>query len=471
MLLLRKFLFLVFLIVYVIVCPLLILYALGYIYSPVKQELVHTGILHLATIPDGADIYLEKSHFSHNTPATIRELLPGSYKVTLRKKGYKPWTHSITIEAGKAAAFRNILLIPENFPQENITTHGCKDLIDIGNEQLFIVTTGSTLDSFFVYNINGKIRPLLSFRSPFFTLPVSKVLYEAPSDVVIIYAGPGGARKYLYLNLDDKKTDAIDITNLISRSPSFIAWQKQKEPLLFACQKSCIDLINVKAEKTYPCWLEDIKGFGVYDDGVYVIDANDAIVYQVHGTNKQKNLSQDLSLPKRLFNRSDFYHIKTEDGDTIFLLGTEGDFIVTLLPYFIAVKNVVGYRFGSDSDLVLYWTKTSLGIVDFSVGMTKTGLNENFKVRTLYENGRNIKQVFWLDDRSHILCNDADYIYLIELLPQGPPHVEFVTKIKSNTKVFYDNDKNTLYYLDDGSGVLKQIQIISRLPITISPAQ
>lgn len=470
MLLLRKFLFLILLLAYVIVCPLLILYALGYIYNPVKQELVPTGILQLTTIPSGADIYLEKSRFSHNTPTAIKELLPGSYKVTLRKKGYRPWTHSITIEAGKVAAFRNILLIPENWPQESITTHGCKDLIDIENEKLFIVTTGSSMDGFFVYNVDGKIRPLLSFRSPFFTSPVSKVLYEAQSNVIIVYASQAGGKKYLCLNLDDKKTDATDITKLISPQPSFIAWQKQKEPLLFACRKSCIDLVSVAEETTYPCWLADIKGFGVYNEGVYVIDANDSLVYHTPGMHRQKNLSEDMNLPNRLFSRSDFYRIETEDGETFFFLGSQGDFIVNLPPYYIAAQDVIGYRLGNNSGLVLYWTKTSLSLADFSAGTDKTGLNENFRVRTLYENGRNIKQVFWLDDRSHILCSDADSIYLIELLPQGAPHVEFVTGIKDNTKVFYDSTENTLYYLDDKNGVLKQLQIISKLPITISPS-
>jgi hypothetical protein len=469
MLLLRKLLFLSFLIAYIIICPLLVLYALGYIYSPVKQELVHTGILHLTSIPSDADIYMEKSHFSSNTPATIQELLPGSYKITLRKKGYKPWIHSITIEAGKAIAFRNILLIPNNWPQENITTHGCKNLIDIENEQLFIVTTGSNLDSFFVYNMDGKIRPLLPFRSPFFSLPAAKVFYEAKSDAIVVCAGPGSNRKYLYLNLEDKNTGAIDITKLIPEEPSFITWQGQKEPDLFTWQKNCINLIEVRKEKTYPCYLENIKGFGIYDEGLFIIDQNDALIYQALDTRKQKNLSEDMHLSERLFSRSEFYHIKARNDKTIFLLGTKGDFIVNLPPYYFAAKDVVGYSFGSNPDLLLYWTKTSLSIVDFSVGRDKTVSHENFKVQTIYDNGRNLKQVLWADEDSHILCNDADSIYLIELLPQGPVHVEFILKVKNNIKTFYDNGENALYYLDDKDGVLKRLQIIPKQPITISP--
>jgi len=469
MLLLRKLFFLAFLIVYVIVCPLLILYALGYIYNPVAQELVHTGVLNLVSIPSGADIYLGKSRFSHNTPAVIRELLGGSYKITLKKKGYKVWTHSITIEAGKAAAFKNILLIPNNWSPENITTHGCKDLIPIENEQLFLITTGSDMGSFFVYNVNGNIHPLSSAQSPFSAMPVTKVYYAAKSDAIVICGGSSGDKRYLYLNLKDKKPEAIDITNLFPDTPSSITWQAEKEPDLFARQKNCINLLKVKAEKTYPCYWDNIKGFGIYDDRVYIIDQNDILIHQTFDTHKQKNLSEDMHLAKRLFGRSEFYLIEAGNDEIISFLGTKGDFIVNFPPYHIAAKDVIGYRFDNNPDLLLYWTKTSLSIVDFSVGRDKTVFHENFKVRTIYENGRNIKQVFWADEDSHILCNDADNIYLIELQPQGPVHVEFVGKIKNNTKVFYDNGENALYYLDDKDGVLKRLQIISKQPITISP--
>jgi len=469
MLFLRKLLFWVFVVVYIIICPLLILYALGYIYSPVKQELVHTGVLYIATVPAGADVYLAKSHFSHTTPATIRELLPGSYKVTLRKKGYRAWTHSITIEAGKAVTFKNILLIPNNWPQKNITADTCKDLIPIENDQSFLITTGSELGSFFIYNVNGAIRSLSSIQSPFSTLPVTKVYSAAESDVLIIYGGSFGDKKYLYLNLKDNKPYAIDITRFFPDEPSFIAWQAAKETDLFTCRKNCINFINVETGKTFPCYLENIKGFGIYGEGLYIIDQNNVLTYQTFETYKQKDLSEDMHLAKRLFDRSEFYRIEARNADTIFFLGTKGDFIVSSPPYHIAAQDVIGYKFGGNPDLLLYWTKTSLAIADFSISRDKTTFHENFKVQTIYENGRSIKQAFWLDDRSHILCNDADSIYLIELQPQGPPHVESILGIKGRTKVFYDGDENTLYYLDADSGVLNQIQIIPKQPITISP--
>jgi hypothetical protein len=469
MLWVRRLLFGTFVIAYIIICPLLVLYALGYIYSPVAGELVHTGVLYVDSVPSGADIYLEKSRFSHRTPATIEELLPGSYKISLRKKGYNAWTHSVTIEPGKAVAFKNVLLIPRNWPQKDITTQSYKDLVPIDNEQLFLITTGPNLDNFFVYNLNGDIRPLLPPESPFSALPVIKVHHVAKSDAIVIYGGTFWDKKYLYLNLKDKEPNAIDITKFLPDEPSFITWQAKNQTTLFARQKNCISRLDVETSKIFPCYLENIKGFGLYDNYACVIDANDLLIRHSLDTHKQENLSEDIRLAKRLLDRSEFYHIDVKNTRTIFFMGTEGDFLVNLPPYYIAPKDVIGYRFSANTDLLLYWTKTSLTVADFSVGRDKTVFHENFKIQTVYQNGRNLKQAFWADDNSHILCNDADTVYLIELLPQGDPHVQPVIKIKNNTKVFYNLDENALYCLDQKSGVLKQLRIIPKQPLTTAP--
>src|SRR3989339_88687 len=112
--LIRKILFWIFTAVYAVLCPLLILYSLGYAYSPIRGEWARTGVLKLSTLPHGAEIFLEKSRFTHQTPAAIEELLPGDYTITLRKKGYKVWTQRVSIEAGKATAYEKIVLIPDS---------------------------------------------------------------------------------------------------------------------------------------------------------------------------------------------------------------------------------------------------------------------------------------------------------------------------------------------------------------------
>jgi hypothetical protein len=120
MLIARRIIFLIFLLAYLVACPLLLLHASGYIVDPFTREVKQTGLVRLASSPSGARIYLEKSRFVRRTPATIDKLLPGQYTVTLTRPGYRSWVHTIDVKPGKAVVFEHIVLIPEVLSRETI---------------------------------------------------------------------------------------------------------------------------------------------------------------------------------------------------------------------------------------------------------------------------------------------------------------------------------------------------------------
>jgi hypothetical protein len=83
MLTFRRVVFYTLFVIYIVLCPLLLLYASGYTIDPLTREVERTGLVHLATVPSGAHIYLEQSRFLKKTPATLDKLRPGEYRVML----------------------------------------------------------------------------------------------------------------------------------------------------------------------------------------------------------------------------------------------------------------------------------------------------------------------------------------------------------------------------------------------------
>ena len=101
---LRKILFYIFALFYIIACPILIMYAFGYIFRlNIEKGLVKTGLVSLATVPARATVLLENRRYTSVTPAVIRDLIPGKYRVELSLKDYLPWSEMIFVEAGRAA--------------------------------------------------------------------------------------------------------------------------------------------------------------------------------------------------------------------------------------------------------------------------------------------------------------------------------------------------------------------------------
>ena len=82
--LLRRTLFYTGVVLYLVSCPLTVLYALGYLVEPgADQRLVKTGLVAISTVPSGASVHIGKSRYTRITPTLLRDLLPGSYPIRL----------------------------------------------------------------------------------------------------------------------------------------------------------------------------------------------------------------------------------------------------------------------------------------------------------------------------------------------------------------------------------------------------
>lgn len=90
--------------------PSILSYALGYKFNPHALRFTKTGLIALKSQPAGASIYLEKKLFKDKTPATINELLPGTYHIKVALEEYYPWVAQVMVEAGKVARFEKIIL-------------------------------------------------------------------------------------------------------------------------------------------------------------------------------------------------------------------------------------------------------------------------------------------------------------------------------------------------------------------------
>ena len=85
--------------------PVILSFSLGYKFNPRTFKFTQTGIISLKTQPAAADVYLNGKPLDMKTPATINELLPGSYNVKVGLKGYYPWIYQANVEPRKVTRF------------------------------------------------------------------------------------------------------------------------------------------------------------------------------------------------------------------------------------------------------------------------------------------------------------------------------------------------------------------------------
>jgi hypothetical protein len=108
----RSLLFYLSVLLFFIGLPFILSFALGYKFNVHTLKFVKTGLIFVKTQPAGARIYLNGKLISERSPASMQELLPGSYKVTLELAQHYPWKAQVEVEAGKVSRVDRVILFP-----------------------------------------------------------------------------------------------------------------------------------------------------------------------------------------------------------------------------------------------------------------------------------------------------------------------------------------------------------------------
>jgi len=131
----RRILFIIFLLAFFIIAPLVITYAAGYKISFKRTVFQKTGTLALDTAPRWAKIYLngkprqrffkkyeekilgaENEESYATTPTKIKNLLPGEYNVKLELDGYWDWQKKLNVWGGITTFAEDIVFFKKDLP-------------------------------------------------------------------------------------------------------------------------------------------------------------------------------------------------------------------------------------------------------------------------------------------------------------------------------------------------------------------
>lgn len=110
---LRRLYFLIIVLFFALIAPLLLYYTRGWRYDFETHEITRTGSLSVTTRPSSATVYIDGESVSE-TPLKALRLAPGSYTVTVSKKGYIPREQSILIHGGEGTVLDDVNLFPES---------------------------------------------------------------------------------------------------------------------------------------------------------------------------------------------------------------------------------------------------------------------------------------------------------------------------------------------------------------------
>ena len=124
-------------ILFSVLLPVILSYALGYQIDYHNFKIYKTGILYIASRPAGASIYLNGVMRQDLTPARIEELKPGSYKVEVRKDGFYPWEKDMAVRPNMVTKADRIVLFSLTQEMRAVSQGGISDFLVSDNNYVY----------------------------------------------------------------------------------------------------------------------------------------------------------------------------------------------------------------------------------------------------------------------------------------------------------------------------------------------
>jgi hypothetical protein len=142
----RSVLFYSSVLIFFIGLPFILIFALGYKIDLHNFRLIKTGLIYVKTRPPGASIYLNGKLVGERSPASMQELIPGTYKVALELEEHYPWKGQVEVEAGKVSRVDRIILFPLRPQLQQLNQEGFSAFrIDPERKQVYYLDEGKKI--------------------------------------------------------------------------------------------------------------------------------------------------------------------------------------------------------------------------------------------------------------------------------------------------------------------------------------
>lgn len=464
LLLLRKILFYVFLITYIVITPYVLLSAFGYTYHPSGKSLVKTGLISIVSLPGGATVHVQGKKYSFRTPAVISGLLPGRYHVRLSKKEFEFWEKEIEIYPEKATPLDPVILLPVRPERKIVSRRSYEGLAPHIMDFKVVAWENDRLDSVW------KIDLLFEKETPIgrSVLPgkwkIEECLSYPNSPVAVLKTkGPDGKNGFWYLEPGADKKELVNLQDYLEGNPKNFEWDPRRPDQLYYLSSGNLYRIDQHKGLLEPDLAAGVLGFGVQDNHLVILNQDYSLVEtDSRGRNPEALMESPDTIGKAIFSTVDAkeYSIRVLARDLFVFTSNNGALISNRLPYRFIDKGVRGVAYSSrgEGDRLLYWTEHEIGMISFD-RYPKSLFESGPEKTVLYHHGENIRQAFWVFDDSHVIFLDDDKIQLIETKGPAPYHARKLDEVRGGSLVTYSSWDQTLLFLDADTGYLVKRKI------------
>lgn len=475
--LLRRCAYYGFTLLYLIVCPLTILYALGYDIQPkAERGLVKTGLISLSSIPHRASVYVGRRRYAQRTPAVLPKLLPGTYPIRVALKGHQPWARQVRVEAGKATTFEHLLLLPDPLAPQRLLPGPFEDFAQVGRRTLLLVRRDRRLGQVALYDLRDRdAEALVPEDSPWGRTKLLAWFAQPESDDLLLRVSPSERPRWLWTEGVASSPRARRLRQLGARmpaSPDRVAWEPGElfaREALLALDAGVLLRVPMDPEAAPARLATGARGFGVANRAVYVVTQEQSLVrMDSRGRNREvledapafrKALAREAAACEVVPFSKDVFQVFRDD--LVLLRGGRGALVANYPPYGLVESGVEGVAVASSGRRALLWQPKRLGLLEFPEPAADGAIPAaSPSLRWLLEGQERLAQAFWAVEESHVIVQDRNQAILVSLDPDELAPVRPLASVKPGSRIVYSEESGALYYLAQEDGALMALQLV-----------
>jgi hypothetical protein len=107
----RRLIMVVFVFIFSITAPVIVLYTNGYRYDLHKNSIIKTGVISIDILPNDATVYVGGEKIKEKLPIRIPGKLPGVYSVVVEREDYQSTQYDLVVKENQASYLRGVTLL------------------------------------------------------------------------------------------------------------------------------------------------------------------------------------------------------------------------------------------------------------------------------------------------------------------------------------------------------------------------
>ena len=439
---LRRILYTIFIILFFLSAPPLVLYTTGYRYDFRYGRVVETGSLVIRSQPENAEIYLDEKLYRAATPAIINNLLPGKLNLRVSKDGYHDWQQDLEITARVTAFEENIKLYPKKTPvtlvpgkvQNYWWNKKADKLVYLNRQgQLRLFNLLNKADSLILALGGGVLRDLAwSEQSDKFFLTVVE------------------ANKFNNFIIDPLAENKTNLNQLLGLRFNKLQWDPHSEDTLYGTAQDRLYRLSLPLKTAKIAAPGPVTQFLIEKDRILLLEKGGRPdVAYVSRRGRSENSTTERILTRLGENESEFLStnssliaIYDQIAKKLDLLDPQDKNLLLWEPL-TTLQNISNIIFSGDGGKMVY--SDGFGIYQENI-KSPTESNRDLIIR--YSDP--VADLLWADDEFHVFYLAAGSLRVAELKSSTEPRVlKLVENLAAVKEVHYSAALSALTYIDE----------------------